>query len=279
MEQMTISEIKTRAKSLFTKCWAEAAFITVLQTGIVMLYYAVMIFLGRLTGVHVSNTFMPEFISFPPPFVLSSAVLILAGHTITAPLSFGIKWYYWQVSSGMFVPVSSIFVCYSSVDSIKRCVKIQALIDFREAGMLAVAAVLSIPPYMLMNMLHGMTEEGSLAYIFITAGFISAEIIIFIAFICASLVHIPLGYIMADDPDASVSDVIAAGRKNLFGKYKGIISLYFSFWIWYGLCILAFPLLPLIPYLYMSTAVYIRSKKQIVNNDGSREYQEAIISG
>lgn len=272
MAQMKIRDIKTRTKELFTKCWAEAAFITILQTAVFMLYYSVIMLLGRFTGAHSADTLMPEFTSFPPVFILSSAGLLLTGHIVTAPLEFGIKWYYWQASSGLFVPVSSIFGCYSSPDSIKRCIKMRLMIDVRLLALISAAAAFTAAAGYLTSILHGITEKDSIPYIFATAGFWAAVIIILAAVATLSLRYVPLGYIMADDPDATVTEIIARSRKRLGRKYIGMMKMYCSFAVWYLLFIFVFPILPLIPYLKMSTAVFIRSCEEPEDQENTADH-------
>ena len=51
MAAMTgIRDLKKRSSELFRKCWAEAAFISLLQMGLFLLFYAGIMLLGIITG-------------------------------------------------------------------------------------------------------------------------------------------------------------------------------------------------------------------------------------
>lgn len=87
MAAMTgIRDLKKRSSELFRKCWAEAAFISLLQMGLFLLFYAVIMLLGIITGALQTGSILPKFNSFPPNFIIGSVILILIYYISTAPL-------------------------------------------------------------------------------------------------------------------------------------------------------------------------------------------------
>ena len=123
MTAMTTKKIKSEAKRLLMTCFAESAFISMLNIGIFLITYLLIILAGRLTGAHTAETLFPVFSSCPPLFIIALCVILAVAYILSAPIYYGTRWFFWQAASGNNMPASSVFAGYSSSEQFRLCVK------------------------------------------------------------------------------------------------------------------------------------------------------------
>ncbi len=268
---------------MFRECWAETAFISLLQTGIILLLYTLMLLAGIITGAHDGKTVFPVFVSFPPVFIASVAVLVMLYYIASAPLCIGVKWYYWHAAEGNVMPVSSIFAGYRSNECALRFIKLKLLTDMRRATPLVIALLFIIVDISLtskMVVLYGDNNAANLIIkLFGAAVFLGIVILFFISI----MKYIPAGYLLADNPDLTADSVISTSKQLVSKKYAELFFLYMSFIGWYASCLLVFPLIILAPYIHMTTAVFIQScmnrSDEPVQENADAEKKESLFVG
>lgn len=281
-DSMKIRDIKKRSSAMFRKCWAESAFISLLQMGIQLLLYALLILAGIFTGAHEGKSILPVFTSFSPAFIASAVILILSTYILTAPLWVGIKWYFWHASEGNVMPVSSVFAGYRTTECALRFIKLKLITDMRRltpltAAVIFIAVDISLTKKMLL--LYG---ESGASGILIKTGCTAVCLGIIIMYLISGMRYVPVGYLLADNPDSSADSIIVLSRKLVAKKYAGMFMLYVSFAGWYISCLMGFPLLVLIPYMHMTTAVFVHScmeRQDLTEEETAETEKESLTVG
>ena len=257
MTAMTTKKIKSEAKRLLMTCFAESAFISMLNIGIFLITYLLIILAGRLTGAHTAETLFPVFSSCPPIFIIALCVILAAAYILSAPIYYGTRWFFWQAASGNNMPASSVFAGYSSYEQFRLCIKLRVLSDMRRLPYILVFGTAVVVEGVLAHRLltgNGGAENAGLIY----GGFALATVgVIYICF-CAGLKCIPVGFLLANDPDAVVADIFELSEKIIKGNAGRLMKLYVSFVGWFLICLPAFPVIILLPYFNMSLAVFLK---------------------
>ncbi len=271
MAMTKTSDIRKTALDRFKKCLAEVSFASVLNIGIFCAVYMFILFIGRITGAHTDDSFLPYFSSFPPRFVISAAIVLVSVYVLIIPLHFGIRWFYWQVSVGNLMPVSSIFACYSSSEMIMRCIKLKLKVDIQRSllmlffgGLVAVEIILAswLWKYSGYNM-----AVGAVLIVGCTVMALGIMILCFVT----SMRFIPVGYLLADNPDSQDAKIIKLSKSIVNKKYTYMLRLYISVLPAAVPCLLIFPILFVLPYLYMITAVFIHESLDGLNSSDDPE--------
>lgn len=257
MTAMTTKKIKFEAKKRLMTCFPESAFISLLNIGIFLITYLLIILAGRLTGAHTAETLFPVFSACPPSFIIALCVIFAASYILSAPVYYGTRWFFWQAASGNNMPASSVFAGYSSLEQFSLCIKLRALSEMRRLPYILVfGTAVIVEAFLAKRMLSGSGggENAGLIY----GGFALATVgVIYICF-CAGLKCIPVGFFLADDPDAVVSDIFELSEKIIKGNAVRLMKLYISFIGWFLVCLPAFPVIFLLPYFNMSLAVFLK---------------------
>lgn len=267
---------------MFKKCWAESAFISLLQTGLLLLLYVMLILAGIFTGAHEGKTILPVFTSFPPAFIASAVLMAIGYYIFTAPLSIGIKWYFWHASENNAMPVSSVFAGYRNAECAARFIKLKFFTDMRRITPLTAAVIFIAVDISLTKKMLALYSGSGASGILIKSGGAAVCLGIIIMYLISGMRYIPVGYLLADNPDSSADSIIVLSRKLVARKYPEMFLLYVSFAGWYASCLLGFPLLVLIPYMYMTTAVFIQScmeQQSIPNREIKETEKESLTVG
>lgn len=268
-----IRDLKKRSSELFRKCWAEAAFISLLQMGIFLLFYTLIMVLGVITGALQAGTILPQFNSFPPEFVIGSLILVLVYYISTAPLMLGIRWYYWHAAEENVMPVSSVFAGYRSTEYAMSLIRLKVITDMRRLTPAIIsAACIAVTVSLAKKLLtYPMSDMG---VFLVKAGCVVVCGGLILFFLVSGIQYVPVGYLLADNPDAGADNIIKLSKKIVSKKYAYMLVLYASFIGWYVICIAGFPVLVLIPYLYMTTAVFINNSIEQINSEITPEELE-----
>lgn len=274
-----VSRIKSQARSHLLKCWAELAFICVLNCAILCGTYIIILILGILTGAHDGTTVLPFFGSYPLAFIIPTAVVISAVYLLTSPLYYGIKWYMWQISAGAYMPVSSIFASYTSKDSILHFIKLRITIDLRKLPAVIAAAVISWEGICIASFLKDMTDSTPLKLLVSAGSIIIVAGSLLLLFIYCSR-YLPTAYIIAEDLELNTAEVLKRSAAVMKEQHTLLLTLYASFYMWYALCILIYPLMFTIPYVSMTTTVLMRqllSEQNETAEDNTIGKEEALV--
>lgn len=240
------------------KCWAETAFISLLIAGIFLGVYVFLILIGRFMRIHTAETIMPVFSELPAPFLISAAVLLLTAYVICAPLYFGIRWFYWQASGGQIMPLSSLFACYSSRESIFRCIKLKFIMDMQRFIFTAIFGGLgALGSFLAFRIWHdndNSRSSGILLICLCTIMFAGLTVL----YTVFTVKYVPVGYLMADNPYSGTGEILTLSRRIVGKRYYHMLMFYLSCANYVAMCIFIFPVLLVYPMLCMFTAVYIR---------------------
>lgn len=256
MTAMTTKKIKSEAKRLLMGCFAESAFISMLNIGIFLITYLLIIVAGRITGAHTADTLFPFFSACPVSFIIALCVILIAAYILSAPIYYGTRWFFWQAASGNNMPASSVFAGYSSAEQFSLCVRLRVLSDIRRLPYILVFGTAVIVEAFLAGRLLAGSGGGNAAFVYIGVA-IATVGVVYICF-CAGLKCIPVGFLLADDPDAVVSDIFELSEKLIKGNAGRLMKLYMSFIGWFLICLPAFPVIILLPYFNMSLAVFLK---------------------
>ena len=256
MATMTgIRDLKKRSSELFRKCWAEVAFTSLLQMGLFLLFYAVIMLLGIITGALQTGSILPKFNSFPPNFIIGSVILML-----------GIRWYYWHAAEKNVMPVSSVFAGYRSTEYALSLIKLKVITDMRRLTPAIIsAACMAVTISITKKLLTYQMSDTGAFLLKVGCAVVCGGLILF--FLISGMQYVPVGYLLADNPDAGADNIIKLSKKIVSKKYAYMMMLYASFIGWYVICIAGFPVLALIPYLYMTSAVFINDSIEQINSE------------
>lgn len=272
---MRTRDIKARARELLRGCFAEVAFISVMNIGLSLAVYLLIIIAGRVTGAHTNESLFPIFSSCPLPFVIALCVILLTGYILSAPIYYGSKWYFWQAAGGNIMPVSSVFAGYSSFEQFKLCVKLRSLSDIRRLPYILIFGTAAVVEGILAKRMLSADADRSSA-VFIYAGLIVVAVGVIYMCFCAGLKCVPVGYLLADDPDAVVSDIFELSEQVVKRNAGRLMKLYISFIGWFLACLPAFPVIILIPYFNVSMAVLLRDCIEGLQEKGRADVKEEI---
>ena len=157
------------------------------------------------------------------------------------------------------MPVSSVFAGYRNAECAARFIKLKFFTDLRRITPLTAAVIfIAVDISLTKKMLLFYGENGA-SGILIKSGCAAVCLGIIIMYLIWGMRYVPVGYLLADNPDSNADSIIVLSRKLVAKKYAGMFMLYASFAGWYVSCLLGFPLLILIPYMHMTTAVFVHS--------------------
>ncbi len=253
-----IWDIKKEAFDTLKMCWAEAAMIGLLGAGIVLAVYCFILVVGRLTGVIATDSIMPVFTDFNLSFGIISILVLAASYIASIPLFFGIRWFYWQAVNGRIMPLSSIFACYSSSEMVKKSIIIKLSVDIPRISLLGVLMLLGAgEAYMAAKLweLSGNEKAVGIA-VMIGCAVVGAGIIII--YVLYGIQYIPIGYLVAERPDADMKEIARLSRSIIEKRYFHMFASYITCGAWILSCVLVFPILIVQPILIMLSAVFVR---------------------
>ena len=272
---MNTKEIKKRAAELLRNCYAEAAFITMLNIGIFLISYLLIFVSGRLTGAHTAETLLPVFSSCPTSFIIALCVILAASYFLSAPIYYGSKWFFWQAAAGNTMPASSVFAGYSSFEQFKFCAKLRLLSDIRRVPYILIFGTAAVVEAILAKRMLSADADKSSA-VFIYAGLLIVTVGVIYMCFCAGLKCIPVGFLLADDPDAVVSDIFELSEQVVKRNAGSMMKLYISFLGWFIACLPAFPIIIIIPYFNISLAIFLRDCLERHDETEKRAVKEKI---
>jgi len=91
---------------------------------------------------------------------------------------------------------------------------------------------------------------------------------------CAGLKCVPVGFLLADNPDGMVSEMFELSESLVKRNMMDIIKLYISFAGWFLSCLPAFPVIILMPYFNVSMAILLRDCIEKGKQEDSTEKAE-----
>ena len=222
--------------------------------------------LGIITGALQTGSILPKFNSFPPNFIIGSVILILIYYISTAPLMLGIRWYYWHAAEKNVMPVSSVFAGYRSTEYALSLIKLKVITDMRRLTPAIVSAACMAVTISITKKLLTYTLSDTGAFLIkVGCAVVCGGLILFC--LISGMQYVPVGYLLADNPDAGADNIIKLSKKIVSKKYAYMMMLYASFIGWYVICIAGFPVLALIPYLNMTSAVFINDSIEQINSE------------
>ncbi len=254
---ISTNDIKRRAKDRLMNCFAESAFISMLNIGLFFMTYLLVILSGRLTGAHTADSLFPIFSGCPPLFLISLSVIVLTSYLVSAPIYYGTKWFFWQAAAGNTMPASSVFAGYSSFEQFKLCIKLRVLSDMRRLPYILIFGTAAFVEGFLAQEILSVGSD-TVTEIFIYTGLVLVAVGVIYMCFCAGLKCVPVGFLLADNPDGMVSEMVELSESLVKRNMMDIIKLYISFAGWFLSCLPAFPVIILMPYFNVSLAILLR---------------------
>ena len=238
-------------------CFAESAFISMLNIGLFFMTYLLVILAGRLTGAHTADSLFPIFSGCPPLFLISLSIIVLTSYLVSAPIYYGTKWFFWQAAAGNTMPASSVFAGYSSFEQFKLCIKLRVLSDMRRLPYILIFGTAAFVEGFLAQEILSVGSD-TVTEIFIYTGLVLVAVGVIYMCFCAGLKCVPVGFLLADNPDGMVSEMVELSESLVKRNMMDIIKLYISFAGWFLSCLPAFPVIMLMPYFNVSLAILLR---------------------
>ena len=255
---MRTAQIKSEARERLMGCFAESAFISMLNIGAFLITHLLIIIAGRLTGAHTAETLLPVFSGCPIEFIISLCTILLFAYVLTAPIYYGTKWFFWQAAVGNTMPASSVFAGYSSFEQFKLCVKLRVLSDIRRLPYILIFGTAAVVEAVLAGrLLSDSSSTGERVFVYIGLAVVAVGVI-YMCF-CAGLKCVPVGYLLAENPDSVVADIFVLSENLVKKNALGLMSLYMSFIGWFLACLPAFPVIVLLPYFNVSMSIFLRN--------------------
>lgn len=280
---MKIGTVKKTAYGCLKKCWAESAFISMLNAGIFCAVYILVFLIARFTGAHNYDTVMPAFSELPPRFLIAVLIVLTCAYIACAPLYFGVRWFYWQAAEGQIMPLSSLFACYSSSETIFRCIKLKFSTDIRKFILACAFGTLALLEFFLARQVWDYSGQSKAAGIALISGCVVVTVGIEVIYSVLTMKYIPVGYLMADSPYSGTREILDMSRSIVSKKYTYMCIMYFSCIGWIASCFFVFPVLVVQPIMHMITAVFIRdslkSADTASSDDSGSTAEDADITG
>ena len=257
MNTAKIRNIKAKSTDVLRNIWAETFMTGMLIMGVAFLTALAVIITARLMGFCTVSS-LYEGGARTGLFLALAAVILIISYFCSVPLYFGIRWYFWQAANDNVMPICSLFSCYASPSSVMRCVKLKLAIDLKR---LAVFAVLSVPAYIeirLARYLWSVSGQSLPVHIALAGGCAVVTLCLFALYLVLTARYIPVGYFLADEPDSSTSEIIEKSINTVKKKFASLMLTYLSFRKTILSALLIMPVIFLIPYFYIITALFIR---------------------
>ncbi|HCC35839.1 MAG TPA: hypothetical protein DEQ02_09525 [Ruminococcaceae bacterium] len=178
-----------------------------------------------------------------------SALFLLLGIIVRAPISLGIKRYFWGVTAGGPETAGTAFDFFASFKMYFRAVRMELYIFAR---ILLRAIILLIPGTALIWLSAYAGDYQVLALLFGYLAYIGAAAVM----IPEALKYYMAGYILANDDEISPSGAIKKSIKMTKGTKGSYFILMLSFIGWWLLCIFILPMMYVMPYTGAANAHY-----------------------
>ena len=266
---LTIRQIQSAAVESIKSSWPEQCFIVILGAGVQAFAYACLVFICMLAGEH-HDFYAVLCFDGSPQIMAVKALFLLIMYLGSIPLYFGIRWFYWQMSAGMVMPLSSLFACYSSKKMVKRCIDIKVHTDLHlliRVGA-AAAAIFGIVD------LFGLSDETKYSLKNSVGVFLVFLVLVVMFLSTIDLVFVP--YVFAENNDLSAQDILAKSKELVRRDMSFSVRLYFSYLPWYIFAVFIFPLLIVIPFMNVMMACYMR---KLISSDGEQIPDAAAVHG
>ncbi len=178
-----------------------------------------------------------------------SALFLLLGVIVRAPVSRGVQRYFWGVTAGGPETVGTVFDFFSSFRMYLRAVIMDLLIFLR---LLLQAIILFLPCVVLIAF---SPETGDYRVLVLLLGYLMG-IGAAVAMIPAVLRYYMAGYILVNDNEISPTGAIKKSVKMTKGTKGSYFILLLSFIGWWLLCIFVLPVMYVLPYIEAARAHY-----------------------
>ena len=252
MRDMTIRSIRSETLTRMKSCWPEMSFIMVLAAGVVFFFYAALIFAAQAMGVHDSYYAVPWLSRLDPAYLGIAVLLYLIVYLGSVPLAYGIRWFYWHLSGGAVMPLSSLFACYDSWHMILSCLKVRFMTDLRRLTRLLILGTLGYAVFFACSRMGA--EHTRMVQSIETFAVFILLVIYYVS--SMDLVFVP--YIFADNPDLTPGEIINRSRRAVRYRLNFSVKLFFSCTPWFLLAFLVFPMMFVFPLTNIVHAVYLR---------------------
>jgi hypothetical protein len=253
MKIKKIKEIRAAARRQLAGCWCECTCSLMLFAGIVaavgLAWIVVMRYLYTFGYIGFGISEIIE--KAPVGFYLVSGVAALLIAILLMPLKYAVCWYYAQAAEDRYVPAECFFSCYKNAKHFKQTTAMGVLVWVcKLPGLIAVAAVGFLCTVIYKNTVKA--DYGTLAENIILTLLILVMVLSVIAYVTFSMRFRLVPFVYAAFPDKPVFEVIKLSTEYTKGSAVYLTQTLFSFVPWLVLCVMVFPLLYVVPYMFMT---------------------------
>ena len=155
----------------------------------------------------------------------------------------------------------------------KLCIKLRVLSDMRRLPYILIFGTAAFVEGVLAQEILSVGSD-TVTEIFIYTGLVLVAVGVIYMCFCAGLKCVPVGFLLADNPDGVVSEMFVLSESLVKRNMMDIIKLYISFIGWFLSCLPAFPVIILMPYFNVSMAILLRDCIEKGKQEDSTEKAE-----
>lgn len=190
------------------------------------------------------------------PIVYASTIgRVVLSILMVTPLSYGVKLWYCEISTGNPHSIYEVFGLYTKARLYFKAILLRTLILFRRT---VAALTLTLPIAMVMITLElvgeGSGNSGKLLILTACIIIIGIVMAVFVAMFCMRYFLAP--YIMMKSPNSTVHKAIAQSVRIMKGEKGKAFTFMFSLYIRIPLCFLIVPAFFILPHIHTSIALY-----------------------
>ena len=262
MTDLRFKELHNSTLGIIKKGWPEFSIVTVLSTGMIVFGYLMIIVLGKVTGCIAGRGILPVFSRVTPVFLISTSVLMLIFYYVSAPLFYGIRWFYMQAARGVIMPLSSVFACYASNDVVGKCMKMRMFTNLHSfVRFIPGGAVIGACLYALHK---GVDDPETPSY---RSVIFASTVMIIISVLFTVVLNLDIlfaSYIFTTDTSNDPVSVLKKSRELSRDHRIFLFKYTLCFMLAFCTAPLAYPIIFIVPYMNFFTAI---SLQRIISGD------------
>ncbi len=263
----TVKELKKNVVKRMMCCWGENIaifFLTVGGTAAIIIAWTLTADLLGAPGSAVRHS--PHIDLTNGAVLAATAAAPLLIWILTAPFSYGVKWYRLQQIRGVSVHARSIFSCYGSLKRMGQVFRFSIALFVRQLYFIIPFTAAAAAGLLLLN---GIKEKGgSIVYsaaaviVSLLAGFL------FCAAAALNYKYAPAPYLFTLEPDTPPKEIIKKSAELTKGRFFYLAEAVVSASVWLIPCILIFPAMFVVPYINMVRTAAVNEIIEDGDKDG-----------
>ena len=282
-------QIKHNARKALAGAWGKSITVLFILAVIIALFtqfeavvYQVIAWMGVQSPILGRLTVGSVAIDVSAFSLIVTALGTIFGFFLMIPLMMGLVRWYYRLSDGVQEDVTAVFHYFSNVRQLLRCWAIAFLLSFLFLFWMSLfVAPGAITLFLSVDLSAG--ARDSLDNVASTFGLIVGLALLAVGIVCLSILlqrYKLAPYLLVVHPDWPILRCIRMSVRTMKGHMGEAWMLHLSFFPWFALCLLAIPILFVIPYCLQSHAIYahyrIERAEQRKQSDGDTQVFERV---